>query len=360
MNESTALKLAVAKQLEGLAPKEQGHPVETSAYQPLTLAQMRADSAFTEKPPELVEGLIHQGTQVLFGGSSKSMKTFLTLQLALCVASGTPFLGRKTKKGKVLVVDYELMGPFLLERLNEIESALGVDVSENLHILSMEKSKWDPVALRQSLANTEYDFIALDPLYKLMGARSENDAADMIELLGEIDDIIHATGATVQVTHHFRKGGLSDVRSIDRMSGSGVLARDPDTILALTRSEDEEYGSDHLQVDATVRNFPPIDSFVVQFTFPLFRVTDIPTGAIMPNGRSGKIDIVKLASVLPEHGCSMKEWRDLIKDKLKMTWKSEIRETINLEAQKGRYITREPDPFGGDSFSYKPTKKVYQ
>ena len=53
---------------------------------------------------------------------------------------------------------------------------------------------------------------------------------------------------------------------IDRASGSGVFARDPDAILTLTPHE-EEY---HLVLEGTLRNFPTPDKQVVEFSWPNF------------------------------------------------------------------------------------------
>jgi AAA domain len=56
---------------------------------------------------ELVEGLIAQGSFNLLIGDSSLGKSPLLYQLALCVATGKPFLGFPVKRGDVLIVDYE-------------------------------------------------------------------------------------------------------------------------------------------------------------------------------------------------------------------------------------------------------------
>ena len=49
----------------------------------------------------VVEGLIRRGDVVNVVGGPKARKSFLVLLLALCVASGLPFLGRATRRGAV-------------------------------------------------------------------------------------------------------------------------------------------------------------------------------------------------------------------------------------------------------------------
>jgi len=66
--------------------------------------------------------------------------------------------------------------------------------------------------------------------------------------------------------HHFSKGNKSDTDHIDRASGSGVFARDPDAILTLTPHEEE----DHLVLEATLRDFLTPPPQVVEFSWPNF------------------------------------------------------------------------------------------
>jgi hypothetical protein len=56
--------------------------------------------------------------------------------------------------------------------------------------------------------------------------------------------------------------------SIDRIGGSGVFARDPDSILNFTQHEQP----DCFTVEMTLRNHPPQNPFVVKWEFPLFIV----------------------------------------------------------------------------------------
>ena len=52
---------------------------------------------------------------------------------------------------------------------------------------------------------------------------------------------------------------------MDRMSGSGVFARDADTIITLTEHQEEGCYA----VETALRNLPPQPSFVVQWTYPV-------------------------------------------------------------------------------------------
>ena len=117
------------------------------------------------KPPELVKGILHQGSKMVIGGGSKSFKTWTLLDLAVSVAAGVPWWGFETTKGRALYVNFEIQDAF------------------------------------------------------------------------------------------FR----------DRMSGSGVFARDPDSILMMTPHEEESV----FVVDCILRNLPPIENFCVARAHPL-------------------------------------------------------------------------------------------
>jgi len=49
-------------------------------------------------PPELISGILHQGSKMVLGGGSKSYKTWALIDLGLSVASGTAWWGFRTVK----------------------------------------------------------------------------------------------------------------------------------------------------------------------------------------------------------------------------------------------------------------------
>ena len=73
------------------------------------------------EPPELVEGILHQGSKMYVGGASKSNKTWVLLDLALSVANGVPWLGFITTKAKVLHCNFEIQREFIRKRIEAIK-----------------------------------------------------------------------------------------------------------------------------------------------------------------------------------------------------------------------------------------------
>jgi hypothetical protein len=73
------------------------------------------------------------------------------------------------------------------------------------------------------------------------------------------------------VAHHFAKGDSASKEAMDRMSGAGAWARDPDSILVLTPHE--EPGC--FTVTSILRNLPQLPEFVVEWAYPAMKVARI-------------------------------------------------------------------------------------
>ena len=169
----------------------------------------------------------------------------------------------------------------------------------------------DAVIARES-RRTRYVLIIIDPVYKLLGARDENKAGDIASLLNEIEMLAVKTGAAVAFGAHYSKGNQSQKESIDRIGGSGVFARDPDTILNFTRHEE----NDCFMVEMTLRNHPPIEPFVVRWEYPLFIVENaLDPVRLKQAGRPEQHRATDLLELM-EHPMSAKEIERLAHDEL--------------------------------------------
>jgi len=221
-------------------------------------------------PRELIQGILHQGSKMVIGGGSKSFKTWNLLDLALSVSAGVPWWGFATTQGRVLFINFELQDAFFKSRVKSLlaEKECTIDETQFMywglrgHSAAFENLKAETLAATNL---HDLSLIVVDPIYKGLGDRDENKAGDIASLLNEIESLAVATGAAVVFGHHFSKGNQAAKDAIDRVSGSGVFARDPDTILTMTRHEEE----DAYVVDAILRNFPPVESFVVRRVHPL-------------------------------------------------------------------------------------------
>ena len=247
------------------------------------------------EPPEIIEGLLHRQLSLVIGGSSKTYKSWSLLDMAISTANGVPFWGMNTTQGKCLYINFEIPEYYMRERVKSICDAKGIDIpSDNLYIWNLRGRAQALENIRPKftrvMANANFAMVILDPIYKTLGNRDENAAGDINSLMNEMEHLALETGAAVVFATHFSKGNQAAKSPIDRISGSGVFARSPDTILVMT--EHEEHGC--FTVDATVRNFETPEPFVVKMKFPLFeRVDELdPQKLKRPGGRPQADDCI--------------------------------------------------------------------
>jgi hypothetical protein len=222
-------------------------------------------------PTEIVRGVIHAGTKTAIIGGSKSYKTWVQMDLGYSVSLGLPWWGLPTTKQRVLYINLEIPAPHARKRLRDIRRARDGGESAGFtlwnlrgHLLPAEVMIQQIIARIQQ-ENEKFGLIIVDPIYKMLGGRDENSAGDITELLNVFEKLAVETGAAVIFGAHMSKGNQAAKEPMDRASGSGVFARDPDTILVLTKHEE----ADAFSVDLVLRNFPPMPSFVVRREHPL-------------------------------------------------------------------------------------------
>ena len=227
------------------------------------------------KPDAVIHDMLHRRSLMNIGGMSKARKSWIVLHLALAVATGQPWLGLNTKKGKVLILNFEIDAGFYTERSKAVASELGITLPAgsidcwDLRGYAKDLSDLKP-AIMARLHSKQYDLVILDPIYMVMGRRKECDAGDMTDLLNEISEMAVQGNTAIAFCTHFAKGNAATKNSIDRASGSGVLARYPDAIVTLTEHEEDEC----VVFEATVRNAKPLPKFVLRWDFPLFTRDD--------------------------------------------------------------------------------------
>lgn len=234
-------------------------------------------------PPELISGVLREGRKMLLAGPSKAGKSFALIELALCLASGRPWLGRfGCKTVKVLYVNLELDEASCIHRFKDVNATLFPEEIENpsyLHNIAIWNLRgycinWkhfvDVLCMR--LRRNPFEVIILDPFYKL-NAGSENDAYQMAQFANGIDRIANVNGASVIYCHHHSKGEQGWKNSMDRASGSGVFARDVDALLDIIElelpPERQRAGVTAWRIEGTLREFPSFEPVDVWFNYPI-------------------------------------------------------------------------------------------
>lgn len=276
-------------------------------------------------PDTLVDGVLGRGMKMVLGGGSKTYKTWNLMTLGLAVACGKSWLGFNCRRGRVLYVNLELMEAFCHRRLMDIRSAMGLshhDVSD-LHVWNLRGHAMEIVdfidEIEPILVELGYSLIIFDPIYKLLGDLSENSAEDVAKVMNALDRLAVRCNAAVVIAHHFSKGNQSRKEAIDRVSGSGVWARDPDALLMITRHKDDD---NLFTASAILRNYPPVGEFVLRWEAPIMRrCEDIAPQQLRSHLRTAKFPPERVLAVLTKAGAGglpTVEWQTACENELGM------------------------------------------
>lgn len=185
-------------------------------------------------PPRkwLIEDFIPEGGEACIYGPPGGGKSFASLDLALCVARGLPWHGKKVQQGSVIYVAAE-GGSGQSLRLEAYEKQHGIKlddvpfylVNESINLVEADDVQ-AVIDLAQSIVPV---LVIVDTLARSMGGAEENSATDMTVVMNGVKRIIEASGACVLLIHHTGKAPGKGAR------GSNALLGAVDTMLAISR-----------------------------------------------------------------------------------------------------------------------------
>lgn len=190
----------------------------------------------------LIDGVLRQSHKMLLAGPSKAGKSFALIELCVAIAEGQPWMGFQCTQGRVLYVNLELDRASCLHRFRDVYEAAGITprnlASIDVWNLRGKSKPMDELAaplIRRAL-KTHPIAIVIDPIYKIITG-DENSADQMARFCNQFDRVCTEVGCAVIYCHHHSKGAQGGKRAMDRASGSGVFARDPDAQLDMIELE---------------------------------------------------------------------------------------------------------------------------
>lgn len=191
----------------------------------------------------LLEGLWGQQAVGIVGGEPKCCKSFLALDMAVSVASGTPCLARfrAMNPGRVLLFAAEDSLPIVRSRLEGIAASRQLDfaaldvcvITEPVLRLDLER---DRKALVETVARWRPRLLVLDPFVRLHRI-DENAVAEVAPLLAYLRELQREYETAVLLVHHARKGA-SHLRAGQALRGSSELHAWGDSNVYLRRKAD--------------------------------------------------------------------------------------------------------------------------
>ena len=183
--------------------------------------------AFEYRPPIvwIVEGLIQAGSVNVLYGDSATKKTFVLLDLCMCVSHGAPWLGMATTQSNVFIVDEESGKRRILDRMQWTARGRGYDQTTPVYCHSLEgydldKPQWYGQLITM-LQETSAGLCIIDAMMDVMPGKKENEADEMNPLFRTLRKIAEDLNVAFIVVHHANKqGGKNDFRGSTAIKGA--------------------------------------------------------------------------------------------------------------------------------------------
>ena len=188
----------------------------------------------------LVSGWLSSHDRSVLAGDSKAGKSFLALEIALCVAFGRDAFGLPTKRGGVVYQVGEGLGGFK-KRLRAWRAYYGADFTREVPFRLFQRSidiyrnddmvdaLIEEILAHAALFDVPLRLVIIDTLAKASIGADENAVKDMGLVFKNVERINLKTGAHVMLVHHLTKGGA--------VRGSTSVYAGVDQVLLLTRDE---------------------------------------------------------------------------------------------------------------------------
>lgn len=179
------------------------------------------------QPRPLIPGFLFRDSLTWVGGAPGAYKSFLAVELACHVATGTTWRGHKVSPGRVLYIVAEGKSG-IWKRVRAWQKAAGIDAQID----------WLPIAPQvgtdmweQLIAHTKdqgYDLILVDTQSRVTVGLDENQAEGSSKVVSHLTRLKDASGACVIIVHHLNRGGTN-------LRGSTVVDGAADTIIELVK-----------------------------------------------------------------------------------------------------------------------------
>ena len=222
-----------------------------------------------EPPKFVIPGIIPYGITIL-ASPPKFGKSWMCLDMAISVATGTDFMGLETRKDGVVYLALEDGDYRLQDRSRKV--ANGRDLPDNLLLVKQAPVLNEGLLkqIRDLLDKTEQNIgmIIIDTLQKIRGVAGKTEGVygyDYREL-GAVHQFAIDNNLAVVLVHHLNKGG-DDSDFVSRLNGSTGVSGAADTIITLTRAS---RGSDETKMSITGRDVQE-RTLIIQMDWSNFR-----------------------------------------------------------------------------------------
>jgi AAA domain len=283
-----------------------------SAEQPLPVVRVGEIPHEDHAQRWLVEQLWGDSSVGLIGGAPKCSKTWLGLDLALSVATGTACLGKYPvpQAGPVLVYLAEDALSVVRERVAGMARHRGLELADvAIHVITTPTLRLDRDPHRQRLLQTAQRLrprlLLLDPLVRLHGI-DENHAGEVAELLAYFRALQRELDLSVVLVHHTRKNAAGGVAAGQGLRGSSDLHAFGDSNLYLRRT------SQRLVLSSEHRAAPAAPPVYLELVATNAETTHLEVVAEMDNQQRRSLQEQVLGVLAPGTGQTRTSLRDAL------------------------------------------------
>jgi hypothetical protein len=255
------------------------------------------------RPTYLVDEVLVQDSLAVLYAAAGAGKSFVALDLALSIATGTPWQGRAVQRGPVVYIAAE-GGAGLRQRIRAWMTAHQIDrIDDCWFVLGAVNllDEHEVTAFLAELAEVQVipTMLVVDTLARCLVGGDENSAKDMGIAVAALDRLREALGCADLVLHH-------TARHHDGERGSTALRGAADTMLELKKHGDVVTIASDKQKDAAdfheikLRLVSTDESCFLELA-PETSQTDSPTGA-------ARIALTALREASDDEGLSYTRW----------------------------------------------------
>jgi len=196
---------------------------------------------FAERPPItwLVDGLVVEGSLSMIAGDAGCGKTWSSLDLAVCIATGEEWLGKKTQQGPVLIIDEESGDRRIAMRLQKVINGHGGSRITPVYYFTMQgtdiRDALDINEIKKIIEDKKIKFVLIDAFMDVILGADENSVKDVLPGLNLLKKIIEETGVSFLIIHHKTKpsnGNKGNYR------GSSAIKGAVDLMIEINKTDD--------------------------------------------------------------------------------------------------------------------------
>jgi hypothetical protein len=251
---------------EGWAPET--NPDAESAIDRLRARVLHGDQVEHIAPPEpLIEGWLDLESVAVLYGRSGGGKSFVALDMALHIATGSWWYGHEVAPGPVLYIAAEgHRGLGVRQRAWKAHNGQQAHALDRMHWLPQRVRIIDPVEIAALIAVAEElrpKLIVFDTLARCMVGGDENSGKDMGQVIANADAVKAATGACVLLVHHTGKVESAGARGHSSLLGAvdtELELKSAENVLVLSTTKQKENAE---QIPMRLKLMPAADSMAV-------------------------------------------------------------------------------------------------